>query len=79
MRSNSTPAAETTQPSPGDGLPDKLRARYAATLGEAHACAKAEGLRLRVPAGVAQDRAIRAVLDAAIASGANPSADSPCP
>ena len=74
MRSNSTPAAETTQPSPGDGLPDELRARYADTLGEAHAHAKAEGLRLRVPAGVAQDRAIRAVLDAASSSGANPSA-----
>ncbi len=74
MRSNSTPAAETTQPSPGDGLPDELRTRYAATLGEAHAHAKAEGLRLRVPAGVAQDRAIRAVLDAASSSGANPSA-----
>ena len=74
MRSNSTPATETTQPSPGDGLPDELRARYADTLGEAHAHAKAEGLRLRVPAGVAQDRAIRAVLDAASSSGANPSA-----
>lgn len=74
MRSNSTPATETTQPSPGDGLPDELCARYAATLGEAHARAKAEGLRLRVPAGVAQDRAIRAVLDAASSSGANPSA-----
>lgn len=75
MRSNSTPATETTQPRPGDGLPDELRARYAATLGEAHARAKAEGLRLRVPAGIAQDRAIRAVLDAASSSGANPSAD----
>ena len=74
MRSNSTPATETTQPSPGDGLPDGLRARYAAALGEAHARAQAEGLRLRVPVGVAQDRAIRAVLDAASSSGANPSA-----
>lgn len=74
MRSNSTPATETTQPSPGDGLPDELRARYAATLGEAHARAQAEGLRLRVPVGVAQDRAVRAVLDAASSSGANPSA-----
>ncbi|WP_213601382.1 hypothetical protein [Pseudoxanthomonas japonensis] len=73
MRSNSTPATETTRPSPGDGLPDDLRARYAATLGEAHARAQAEGLRLRVPVGVAQDRAICAVLDAASASGANPS------
>ena len=74
MRSNSTPATETTPPSPGDGLPDELRARYAATLGEAHACAQAEGLRLRVPVGVAQDRVIRAVLDAASSSGATPSA-----
>lgn len=74
MRSNRTPATETTPPSPGDGLPDELRARFAATLGEAHARAKAEGLRLRVPAGVAQDRAIRAVLDLASSSGANPSA-----
>ncbi|MCR6662917.1 MAG: hypothetical protein NVV60_07140 [Luteimonas sp.] len=74
MRSNSTPAAETTPASPSDGLPDELRARYADTLGEAHARAKTEGLRLRVPVGVAQDRAIRAILDAASASGANPSA-----
>ncbi|WP_182334735.1 hypothetical protein [Stenotrophomonas acidaminiphila] len=73
MRSNSAPAAETTRPSPGDGLPDGLRARYADTLGEAHALAQAEGLRYRVPVGVAQDRAIRAVLDLANASGANPS------
>lgn len=74
MRSNSAPATETTPPSPGDGLPEGLRTRYAGTLGEAHARAKAEGLRLRVPVGVAQDRAICAVLDAASASGANPSA-----
>ena len=74
MRSNSTPATETTRPSPGDGLPEGLRARYADTLGEAHARAQAEGLRLRVPVGIAQDRAICAVLDAASASGANPSA-----
>lgn len=59
----------------GDGLPEAIRARYADTLGEAHAHAKAEGLRLRVPVGVAQDRAIRTVLDAASSSGANPSAD----
>lgn len=75
MRSKRAPATETTQPSPGDGLPDELRARYADTLGEAYAHAKAEGLRLRVPTGVAQDRAIRAVLDAASSSGANPSTD----
>lgn len=75
MRSNSAPATETTRPSPGDRLPERLRVRYADTLGKAHARAQAEGLRLRVPVGIAQDRAIRAVLDAAIASGANPSAD----
>ncbi|WP_447585162.1 hypothetical protein [Pseudoxanthomonas mexicana] len=75
MRSNSTPATETTHPSPGDGLPKGLRARYADTLTHAHALAQAEGLRFRVPAGVAQDRAIRAVLDAANATGANPSPD----
>ncbi|WP_271679124.1 hypothetical protein [Thermomonas mangrovi] len=74
MKGKSATTTETTQPSPGDGLPDGLRARYADTLGEAHARAKAEGLRLRVPAGVAQDRAIRAVLDVASSSGANPSA-----
>ena len=73
MRSDSAPATETTRPNPGDGLPEGLRARYADTLGEAHARAKAEGLRLRVPVGVAQDRTICAVLDAASASGANPS------
>lgn len=73
MWSNSAPATETTPPSPGDGLPERLRTRYAHTLGEAHARAKAEGLRLRVPVGVAQDRAICAVLDAATASGASPS------
>lgn len=74
MRSNSTTATETTAPSPSDELPEGLRARYADTLGGAHARAKAEGLRLRVPVGVAQDRAICAVLDAASTSGANPSA-----
>lgn len=75
MRSNSAPATETTRPSPGEGLPEGLRARYAAALAEAHALAQAEGLRFRVPAGVAQDRAIRTVLDAANATGVNPSPD----
>ena len=75
MKSNSAPATETPSPSPTAGLPESLRARYAQTLGEAHARAQAEGLRLRVPVGVAQDRAIRAVLEAASASGANPSPD----
>ncbi|KRG54995.1 hypothetical protein ABB25_13020 [Stenotrophomonas koreensis] len=74
MRSNSTPATKTTPPSPGDGLPEGLRTRYADTLANAHTLAQAEGLRFRVPVGVAQDRAIRAVLDEASASGANPSA-----
>lgn len=74
MRSNNAPATETTHLSPGDGLPDGLRTRYADTLCEAHARAQAEGLRLRVPVGIAQDRAISAVLEAASASGANPSA-----
>jgi len=74
MRSERGPATETTQPSPGDALPERLRARYADTLNEAHTRAQAEGFRLRVPVGVAQDRAICAVLDAANASGARPSA-----
>lgn len=74
MRGNSAPATKATPASPGGGLPDELRARYAGTLADAHARAKMEGLRLRVPVGVAQDRAIRAVLDAASSSGANPSA-----
>lgn len=73
MRSDSAPATETTRPSPGEGLPEGLRARYANTLADAHALAQAEGLRFRVPVGVAQDRAIRAVLDEASATGANPS------
>src|SRR5690606_31794746 len=63
-----------THPSPGEALPEGLRARYADTLSEANARAQAEGLRLRVPVGIAQDRVICAVLDAASASGASPSA-----
>ncbi len=73
MESNSTPATTTTRPGPGDGLPDGLRMRYADRLAQAHALASAEGLRLRVPAGVAMDRVARAVLDDAATSGANPS------
>lgn len=73
MRSKSAPATTTTRPGPGEGPPEGLRARYADTLADAHALAQAEGLRFRVPVGVAQDRAIRAVMDDASASGANPS------
>ena len=50
-----------------------LRTRYADQLALAHTLAQAEGLRLRTPAGVAMDRAIRMVLDEATATGANPS------
>ena len=34
MRRNSAPATSTTHPSPRDGLPEGLRARYADTLGK---------------------------------------------
>ncbi|KAF1689559.1 hypothetical protein CSC64_12575 [Pseudoxanthomonas koreensis] len=43
-------------------------------LAEAQRLAEAEALRLRQPAGVAMDRVVRAVLDNAASSGANPSA-----
>lgn len=73
MKSNSAPTADDQRPGPGTGLPDGLWARYADALAEAHARAQAEGLRLRTPAGVAMDRVVRAVLDEAATSGANPS------
>ena len=73
MKSNSAPATDDQHPGPKVGLPDSLRARYADALAEAHAHAQAEGLRLRTPAGVAMDRAVRGVLDEAATSGANPS------
>lgn len=73
MKSNSAQTTDERQPDPGAGLPDGLRARYADALAEAHARAQAEGLRLRTPAGIAMDRVVRAVLDEAASSGANPS------
>lgn len=75
MKSNSAPTTDDQRPGPGPGagLPDGLRARYADALAEAHARAQTEGLRLRTPAGVAMDRVVRAVLDEAATSGANPS------
>lgn len=73
MNRNSTPATTPPLADPGAGLPAGLRARYADRLAEAHALAQAEGLRLRQPAGVAMDRAVRAVLDEAATSVANPS------
>lgn len=73
MKSNSAPTTDDQRPAPKAGLPDGLRARYADALAEAHARAQAEGSRLRTPVGVAMDRAVRAVLDEADATGANPS------
>lgn len=72
MKSGSTPTTDDQRPDPYAGLPDGLRARYADALAQAHARAQAEGLRLRTPAGIAMDRVVRAVLDEAAASGANP-------
>ena len=72
MKSDSAPTTDDQRPGPGAGLPDGLRARYAGALAEAHARAQAEGLRLRTPAGVAMDRVVRALLDEAASSGANP-------
>ncbi|WP_374011845.1 hypothetical protein [Pseudoxanthomonas koreensis] len=73
MNRNSTPATDTPPADHGAGLSVGLRARYADQLTQAHTLAQAEGLRLRTPAGVAMDRAIRMVLDEATATGANPS------
>lgn len=73
MNRNSTPATDTPPADHGAGLSVGLRARYADQLAQAHRLGQAEGQRLRVPVGVAQDRAIRAVLDEASATGANPS------
>ena len=72
MKNNSAPTTDDHRPGPEAGLPDGLRARYADALAEAHARAQAEGLRLRTPAGVAMERVVRAVLDEAATSGANP-------
>ena len=74
MNRDSTPAADPPSADPGAALPASLRARYADRLAEAQRLAEAEALRLRQPAGVAMDRAVRAVLDDAATSGANPSA-----
>lgn len=73
MNRNSTPATDTPPADTGAGLSVCLRGRYADQLTQAHALAQAEGLRLRTPAGVAMDRAVRMVLDEATATGANPS------
>ena len=73
MKHDGTPATDQTPADPGAGLPVSLRARFGDRLAEAHRLAQAEGLRLRQPAGVAMDRAVRAVLDDAATSGANPS------
>lgn len=73
MKSNSAPTTDDQRPGPGADLPDGLRTRYADALAEAHARAQTEGLRLRTPAGVAMDRVVRAVLDEAATSGADPS------
>lgn len=51
-----------------------LRARFGDRLAEAQRLAEAEALRLRQPVGVAMDRVVRAVLDDAARTGANPSA-----
>lgn len=73
MNRDSTPATDPQSADPGAALPVGLRSRYADRLAEAHRLAQAEGLRLRQPAGVAMDRVVRAALDEAAASGANPS------
>lgn len=74
MNRDSTPATDPPSADLGAALSVGLRARYADRLAEAHRLAQAEGLRLRQPAGVAMDRAVRAVLDDAATTGANPSA-----
>lgn len=73
MNRNSRPATEPSPDEHGAGLASCLRARYTDRLAQAHALAQAEGQRLRQPAGVAMDRAVRAVLDDAANTGANPS------
>jgi len=74
MKHDSPPATDPTPADSSGGLHRILRARYADRLAEAHRLAQAEGQRLRQPAGVAMDRAVRVVLDDAAISGANPSA-----
>lgn len=74
MKHDSAPPTDAPPADSGAGVPTSLRVRFAWRLAEAHRLAQAEGLRLRQPAGVAMDRAVRAVLDDAAASGANPSA-----
>lgn len=74
MKHDSTPATDPTPADSGAGLPVSLRARFGDRLAEAQRLAEAEALRLRQPAGVAMDRVVRAVLDDAATSGANPSA-----
>ncbi len=54
-------------------MPASLRARFGDRLAEAQRLAEAEALRLRQPAGVAMDRVVRAVLDDAATTGADPS------
>jgi hypothetical protein len=73
MNDDSTPTTDRQTAALCAALPDSLRARYADRLAEAQRLAEAEGLRLRQPAGVAMDRVVRAVLDDAATSGANPS------
>lgn len=74
MKHDSTPATDTTPADPGAGLPASLRVRFGDRLAEAQRLAEAEALRLRRPAGVAMDRVVRAVLDDAARTSANPSA-----
>lgn len=73
MNDDSTPTTDRQTAALCAALPDSLRARYADRLTQAQRLAEAEGLRLRQPAGVAMDRVVRAVLDDAATSGANPS------
>lgn len=74
MKHDDTPATAPTPADPGAGLPASLRARFGDRLAEAQHLAEAEAFRLRQPAGVAMDRVVRAVLDDASRTGANPSA-----
>ena len=76
MNDDSTPTTDRPLAASGAGLPAGLRARYTARLAEAQRLAQDEALRLRQPAGLAMDRSVRAVLDEAASSGANPSAAS---
>ena len=74
MKHDSTPATDPTPADPGAGLSVSLRARFGDRLAEAQRLAEAEALRLRQPAGVAMDKVVRAALDDAATTGANPSA-----